>query len=57
MTALKVDSKDPMEVTLTKTSLGILQNLGQVSAVYVISILRYLTTFNIFHIVSLPTIA
>jgi len=36
MTALKVDSKDPMEVTLTKTSLGILQNLGQVfsQAVY-----------------------
>lgn len=31
MTALKIDSKDPLELTLTKTSLGILQNLGQVS--------------------------
>ena len=38
MTALKVDAKDHMNVTLTKTSLGILQNLGQVLAVYVVSI-------------------
>ncbi len=31
MTALKIDSKDSVEMTLTKTSLGLLQSLGQVS--------------------------
>ena len=30
MTTLKVDAKDPLELTITKTSLGLLQNLGQV---------------------------
>lgn len=30
MTTLRVDSKDPLELTITKTSLGLLQNLGQV---------------------------
>eukprot|EP00795_Rhopilema_esculentum_P010930 gene10930-19765_t len=36
MTTLKVDAKDPLELTITKTSLGLLQNLGQVfsKAVY-----------------------
>ena len=30
MTTLRVDSKDPLELTVTKTSLGLLLNLGQV---------------------------
>lgn len=56
MTALKIDSKDPLEMTLTKTSLGTLQNLGQVihskcdiSFSFVFYISLFLSSPTVFH--------